>query len=274
MSPKSSTHVGGESDGRVVPMKGSNKDGQPSAESLEGRRPTKENIEQPTPPRTQSRPGESRGLLGVREVARKANRAQFTALLHHVTVTRLQASFSALKRDAAPGVDGLTWHEYETDLEAKLTSLHGRLHQGTYRAQPSKRAFIPKADGRQRPLPAPAFCTLIRTCGLTPSIQGGSRMQQFCPYGSVRGAAGDCRPYRVESPAAFGRRCIPADGVAPPSNIPDILGRRALSAGRLAALGATPDFHHGLLASAGLPAAPEPIFVESAAATEIGRAHV
>jgi len=69
-----------------------------------------------------------------------------------VTVTRLQDSFYALKRAAAPGVDGLTWHEYETDLEVKLTSLHGRLHQGTYRAQPSKRAYIPKADGRQRPL--------------------------------------------------------------------------------------------------------------------------
>ena len=71
MSPKSSMHVGGESDGRIVPTKGSNKDGQPSAESLEGRRSTKENIEQPTPPRTQSRTSESRGLLGVREVARK-----------------------------------------------------------------------------------------------------------------------------------------------------------------------------------------------------------
>lgn len=152
MSPKSSMHVDGESDGRVVPTKSSNKDGQPSAESLEGRRPTKENIEQPTPPRTQSRPGESRGLLGVREVARKEKRARFTALLHHVTVTRLQDSFSALKRGAAPGVDGLTWREYETDLEAKLTRLHGRLYQGTYRAQPSKRAYIPKADGRQRPL--------------------------------------------------------------------------------------------------------------------------
>jgi RNA-directed DNA polymerase len=152
MSSKSSTYVGGESDGRIVPTKGSNKDGQPSAESPEGRRSTKENIEQLTPPRTQSRTGESRGLLGVREVARKEKRTQFTALLHHVTVTRLQDSFYALKREAAPGVDGTTWHEYETDLVARVTSLHGRLHQGTYRAQPSKRAYIPKADGRQRPL--------------------------------------------------------------------------------------------------------------------------
>jgi group II intron reverse transcriptase/maturase len=145
-------HVGGESDGRIVPTKGSNKDGQPAAESLEGRGPAKENIEQPTPPRTQSRTSESRGLLGVREVARKDKRAQFTALLHHVTVARLQDSFYALKRDAVPGVDGMTWREYETDLETRLTQLHGRLHRGTYRAQPSKRAYIPKTDGRQRPL--------------------------------------------------------------------------------------------------------------------------
>jgi group II intron reverse transcriptase/maturase len=152
MSPKSSMHGDGESDGRVVPTKGSNKDGQPSAESLEGRRPTKENIEEPTSLRTQSRASESRGLLGVREVARKEKRTQFTALLHHVTVARLQESFYALKREAAPGVDGTTWREYETDLEAKLTRLHSQVHQGTYRAHPSKRAYIPKADGRQRPL--------------------------------------------------------------------------------------------------------------------------
>jgi RNA-directed DNA polymerase len=79
MTPKPSMHVGGEWDGRIVPAKCSNKDGQPSAESMEGRRPTKENIEQPTPPRTQRRPGESSGLLGVREVARTDKRTRFTA---------------------------------------------------------------------------------------------------------------------------------------------------------------------------------------------------
>jgi group II intron reverse transcriptase/maturase len=152
MSPKSTMYVGGESDGRVVPTKGSNKDGQPSAESLEGRRPTKENIEHPTPLRTQRRPSESRGLLGVREVARQDKGAQFTALLHHVTVPRLQESFYALKREAAPGVDAVSWHEYETGLEAKLVALHQHVHQGTYRAQPSRRTYIAKADGRQRPL--------------------------------------------------------------------------------------------------------------------------
>ena len=92
MSPKPTMDVGGESDGRIVPMKGSNKDGQPSAEGLEGRGPTKENIEQPTPLRTQSRASESSGLFGVREVTRKDRRAQFTALLHPVTVARLQES--------------------------------------------------------------------------------------------------------------------------------------------------------------------------------------
>jgi len=152
MSPKSTMHVGGESDGRVVPTKCPNNGGQPPAEGMEGRRPTKENIEQPTPLRTQSRSSESRGLPGVREVARKDKQTRFTALLHHVTVARLQESFYSLKREAAPGVDGTTWCEYETDLEAKLTRLHGQVHQGTYRAQPSKRAYIPKADGRQRPL--------------------------------------------------------------------------------------------------------------------------
>jgi RNA-directed DNA polymerase len=152
MSSTSRMHDGGESDGRIVPTKGSNNDGQPSAESLEGRGPAKENIEQPTPPRTQSRTSESRGLLGVREIARKDKKARFTALLHHVTVARLQDSFYALKRGAVPGVDGMTWREYETDLETRVTQLHGRLHRGTYRAQPSKRAYIPKADGRQRPL--------------------------------------------------------------------------------------------------------------------------
>jgi RNA-directed DNA polymerase len=86
MSPKSSMHVDGESDGRIVPTKGSNNDGQPSAESLEERRPTKENIEQPPPLRTQSRASESSGLPGVREVARKEKRTRFTALLHQSLV--------------------------------------------------------------------------------------------------------------------------------------------------------------------------------------------
>jgi len=152
MSRTPDTYVGGESDGRVLPTKCPNNGGDPSAEGMEGRRPTKENIEHTTAPRTQSRTSALRGVLGVREVARKEKGKQFTALLHHVTVARLRDSFYALKRDAAPGVDAVTWKEYETDLEAHVLDLHSRVHRGTYRALPSKRAYIPKADGRQRPL--------------------------------------------------------------------------------------------------------------------------
>ncbi len=84
-----------------------------------------------------TRPSVSSGLLGVREVARKEPRTRFTALLHHVTVDLLRDSYFALKREAAPGVDGVTWEQYGTDLETKLVNLHSRVHQGTYRAQPS-----------------------------------------------------------------------------------------------------------------------------------------
>ena len=152
MSQKFSMHAGGESDGCVLPSKCPNKGGQPPAEGMEERQPTKENIGQATAPRTQSRIGELSDLFGVRKAARKDKRTRFTALLHHVTAGLLRDSYYALKRDAVPGVDGVTWKEYETDLGEKLADLHSRIHQGTYRAQPSKRAYIPKADGRQRPL--------------------------------------------------------------------------------------------------------------------------
>ena len=152
MSQTSNMHVGGESDGCVVPTKCPNNGGKPSAEDMEGRRPAKENIGQATAPRTQSRISELSDLLGVRKVARKEKRTRFTALLHHVTVNLLRDSYYALKRNAAPGVDGVTWKEYETDLDEKLADLHSRIHRGTYRAQPSKRAYILKDDGRERPL--------------------------------------------------------------------------------------------------------------------------
>lgn len=77
---------------------------------------------------------------------------RFNALLHHVTVDRLQEAFSSLKREAAPGVDGTTWQSYKQDLEINLTRLHGQVHRGTYRALPSRRRYIPKPDRRQRPL--------------------------------------------------------------------------------------------------------------------------
>ena len=138
MSQESNMHAGGESDGCVLPTKCPNKGGKPPAEGMEGRQPTKENIGQTTAPRTQSRISELSGLLGVRKAARKDKRTRFTALLHHVTISLLRDSYYALKREAAPGMDGVSWQEYETDLDEKLAELHSRIHRGTYRAQPSK----------------------------------------------------------------------------------------------------------------------------------------
>jgi RNA-directed DNA polymerase len=93
-----------------------------------------------------------RALDRVRQVAERDKDARFTALLHHVDVESLRAAYLALRRRAAPGVDGVTWEAYGRDLEANLQDLHERLHRGAYRAKPSRRVFIPKADGRQRPL--------------------------------------------------------------------------------------------------------------------------
>jgi retron-type reverse transcriptase len=109
------------------------------------------NEENTRPSCTPSTPSEvrvSQGLAGVRKAARQHQKMKFTALLHHLTVELLRESFYALKRKAAPGVDGVTWPEYETGLEGRLTDLHGRVHRGAYRAQPSRRAYIRKDDGR------------------------------------------------------------------------------------------------------------------------------
>src|SRR5246500_2398478 len=152
MNHKSNMHVGGESDGRVLPAKCPNKDGKSSAEGAKGRRPTKENTEQTAASQMQSWGNALDGLRRVREAAKRDKRLRFTALLHHVSVALLSNSFYALKREAAPGVDGLTWQVYETDLDKRLEDLHSRVHRGTYRALPSKRAYILKQDGRQRPL--------------------------------------------------------------------------------------------------------------------------
>lgn len=146
-------HVVGKSDDRVVPQKRPNKNGVPPfAEAVEGRRSTKGNATEAATPRTQSRTSVSNGLSRVREAARRDRRARFTNLMHHITVDLLRDSFAALQRNAAPGVDGVTWRQYEIDLEERLSNLHERVHTGAYRAQPSRRVFIPKPDGRQRPL--------------------------------------------------------------------------------------------------------------------------
>jgi RNA-directed DNA polymerase len=145
-------HVCEESHSGVLPMNHSNKDTKSSAESGEGRPLIKENADQSNTYPTQSGKGVSQGLAGVRKAAREHKEMKFTALLHHLTVDLLWESFHSLKRKAAPGVDGVTWQEYETGLENRLVDLHGRVHRGAYRALPSRRVYIQKEDGRQRPL--------------------------------------------------------------------------------------------------------------------------
>src|SRR5262249_34678131 len=141
-----------ESHSGIVPMNHSNKDTRSSAESGEGRPLIKENAGQSSTYPTQSGKGVSQGLAGVRKAAREHKEMKFTALLHHLNVDLLRESFYSLKRKAAPGVDGVTWQEYESGLEDRLVDLHGRVHGGAYRAQPSRRVYIQKEDGRKRPL--------------------------------------------------------------------------------------------------------------------------
>ena len=151
-SPTAYMHVFEESDSGVLPMNRSNNDGEPSADGEEGRSLVKENTHQFSTHSTQSEVRVSHGLEGVRQAAQEGKEKQFTALLHHLIVGLLREGFYALKRKAAPGVDGVTWEEYESGLEDRLIGLHRRVHRGAYRAQPSRRVFIPKPDGRQRPL--------------------------------------------------------------------------------------------------------------------------
>jgi RNA-directed DNA polymerase len=139
------------SDCAILPMKLPNKGANASAEAAEGRAQTKGNDAQLHTDPTQSGPPVSQGLGGVRRTAQGRKQERFTALLHHLTIDLLRASYSALKRKAAPGVDGVSWQQYEQGVEERLVDLHGRVHRGAYRAHPSRRVYIPKADGRQRP---------------------------------------------------------------------------------------------------------------------------
>ena len=141
-----------KSDSAVVAMKPANKAGQPATEWVEQRAEAKGNTGQPHTHRAQDRGSVPQGLERVRQAARQRKKERFTALLHHVTVDLLRESFFALKRKAAPGVDGLTWQDYEVGLEDNLQDLHARVHRGAYRALPVRRRYIPKPGGKQRPL--------------------------------------------------------------------------------------------------------------------------
>jgi RNA-directed DNA polymerase len=140
----------GKSDRLVVPANPLNKAS--AAEVGEGRRRAKGNTDSKPHPGLSAGSGASSALGRVREVARRDKDARFTALLHHVSLGRLRAAYWAIRPQAAPGVDGVTWTEYGQALEANLQDLHGRVQSGRYRAKPSRRVYIPKADGRLRPL--------------------------------------------------------------------------------------------------------------------------
>ena len=137
--------------------KPTNKAGQPAAEPVERRVGAKGNAGQQSTRRAQDRESVSQALCRIRQAARRRKKEQFTALFHHINPALLRLAFSELKRKASPGVDGMTWQTYEADLERNLAALHDRVHRGAYRAQPSRRRYIPKSDGRLRPLAVTAL---------------------------------------------------------------------------------------------------------------------
>src|SRR6266508_1408609 len=142
----------GKSDSPIVPAKPLNKAGRPVAEAAEERGLAKGNTDSTTRPGHSADLSVPSGLDRVRHAARRDKEARFTALLHHVDVDRLRSAYWAIRPQAAAGVDGVTWADYGEDLERNLQDLHRRVHSGAYRARPSRRVYIPKADGRQRPL--------------------------------------------------------------------------------------------------------------------------
>jgi RNA-directed DNA polymerase len=170
-----------KSDSGIVAAKPTNKAGQPAAEPVEPRPGTKGNAGQQHMHRTQSRARMSQSLDRVRQAARLRKKEKFTALFHHINVDTLRTAFYALKRKAAPGVDGMTWQDYEADLEPRLRDLHKRVHRGAYRPQPSRRTFIPKADGKLRPLAIAALEDKI-VQGATVMVLNAIYEGDFCGF--------------------------------------------------------------------------------------------
>src|SRR3954447_24203658 len=145
-----------KSDSAIVATKPANNAGRPAAEPVERRAGAEGNAAQQSTRRAQDRESVSQALDRIRQAARREEE-RFTTLFHHLSVPMLRLAFYALKRDAAPGVDGLTWQAYAADLDRRIEDLHERVQRGAYRAQPSRRRYIPKPDGRQRPLAVAAL---------------------------------------------------------------------------------------------------------------------
>lgn len=145
-------HGSEKSDRPIVPVKSANKAGQPAAESTEGRGGTKGNADPQSTIRTQSREAVSQAQARIRDAVNRNRTEKLTALFHHLSIDVLRGGFLSLKKSAAAGTDDLTWADYEKNLEPRLCDLHARIHRGAYRAMPSRRVYIPKADGKERPL--------------------------------------------------------------------------------------------------------------------------
>jgi RNA-directed DNA polymerase len=150
--PKPMMHELGKSDSAIGAVKPANKAERSAAELVEQRAGTEGNADQQSTRRVQDRESVSQALGRIRQAAKQRKKEVFTSLLHHISIDLLRLSFFAIKKDAASGVDGLTWQDYGADLERKLADLHDRVHRGAYRALPSRRQYIPKPDGRQRPI--------------------------------------------------------------------------------------------------------------------------
>src|SRR5215472_5610936 len=145
----------GKSDSAIVAERPTNKAGRPAEGPEERRAETEENAVQQSTRRAQNRESVSQALDRIRQAARQRKKEKFTALLHHISPEHIEAAFYELRENAAPGVDGITWRAYEEGRDPSILDLHSRLHKGAYRALPSRRVYIPKPDGRQRPLAPP-----------------------------------------------------------------------------------------------------------------------
>src|SRR5271166_2380508 len=196
----------GKSDSPVVPAKSPNNAASAAAEAMEERGLAKENTAGKTGPGHRAGAGAPSALDRVRQVAQQDKGARFTALLHHVSVDRLRSAFWAIRPDAAPGVDGVRWAAYRQDLEDNLTDLHERLHTGRYQAKPSRRAYIPKADGGNGRSASHRWRTRSSS---GPSLRCSTRSTRWIswvsPMGFGRGAARMMRWTRSRS-GSSGRR--------------------------------------------------------------------
>src|ERR1041385_3844770 len=164
-----------KSDPAIVATKLANKAEQSAAEPVERRAGTRGNGSRQSTSRTQSRTSVSQALERIRKVARERKKERFTALVHHINTELLEEAFFELSQNAAPGVDRLTWRAYEADLERNIEDLHERVQRGAYRALPSRRVYIPKPDGRQRPLAVAALEDKIVHRGARARLNGRSR---------------------------------------------------------------------------------------------------